>query len=110
MKRSLKFVVLGLVFATNLYADVPSFEIVFNDGVIKPQILKVPSDEKFQIVIKNEGKTAEEFHSDDLNRERILAPGKKAILALGPLKSGSYAYMAEFHANLASAQGQIVAE
>ena len=87
-----------------------SFELIFVDGVVKPQTLKVPAGEKFKIIVKNEGKTAEEFESIELNREKVIAPGKKTTVFLGPLKKGSYKFMGEFHMTMKSANGTIVAE
>ena len=86
------------------------FELTFKDGIVTPQQLKVPADKKFKIVVKNQGKTAEEFESLELNREKIVAPGKQITLFLGPLKKDTYTFMGEFHKDQASANGKIIAE
>lgn len=91
-------------------SDSLSYEIEFNDGVVKPQELKIPAGKKVKLIVKNIGKTAEEFESNELNREKIVAPGKSVTIFLGPLKKGSYKFFGEFHEKMETSKGQIIAE
>ena len=91
-----------------LAADLPVFNLVAKGGKLSPELLEVPVDQKFQLVVKNEGPGAEEFESTDLNREKVVPPGKTISLYLGPLKAGSYVYFGDFHPD--TARGKIVAK
>ena len=67
-----------------------------------------PAGLKLKVGIDNQGATAEEFESAELNREKIIAPKSKASVWIGPLKPGKYPFIGEF--NQATAQGVIIAE
>ncbi len=111
MKNLLAKTLISFTLATTIMADsIPEFELTFNDGIITPQTLKIPAEAKFKLIVKNIGTVAEEFESAVLNREKLIAPGKKAVIFLGPLKKNSYSFIAEFHADKKSAHGTIVAE
>ena len=56
----------------------------------------------------NQDSTPEEFESHDLNREKVVPPGAKATIYIGPLKPGRYKFFGEYHE--ATAKGVIVAE
>ena len=68
----------------------------------------MPANIKFRLLIKNEGPAAAEFESDELRKEKVLAPGASSFLIFQPLKPGSYGFFDEFHR--ATAQGRIVAK
>jgi high-affinity iron transporter len=50
-----------------------------------PNHLQVPANVKFQVMVKNNDDTADEFESVDLNREKLVAPGQTITVFLGPL-------------------------
>jgi hypothetical protein len=70
--------------------------------------LVVPAGQRFKLEVHNTDDTADEFESTDLNREKLVAPGGKATLTLGPLDAGSYRFFGDFHSD--TAQGIIEAK
>ena len=80
--------------------------LTVNDGKFTPEEITGPANAKFKLVIKNEGKEAEEFESVELNREKVVAPGKSVTIFLGPLKPGAYGFFGEFHQ--ATAKGTLI--
>lgn len=84
------------------------FNLVIKDHRFEPQELTVPAGRKVKVWVDNQDKTPEEFESYDLNREKIIAGGKKVPIFIGPLKPGTYKYFGEFHQN--TAQGLIIAK
>lgn len=89
-------------------ADLPTYNLTAKAGKFDPELIQVPAGQKFQLVVKNDGPGAEEFESTDLNREKVVPPGKTLTLFLGPLKEGSYVYFGDFHPD--TARGKIVAK
>lgn len=82
------------------------FTIIIKDHKFNPETITVPADQKVKLIIDNQDKTPEEFESYELNREKIISGGKKGIVFIGPLKSGTYPFFGEF--NMDTAKGQIV--
>jgi len=73
-----------------------------------PSEVKVKAGTKLTLTVKNEDKTAEEFESHDLNREKLIRGGGTATIKLPALKPGRYEFFGEFHPD--TARGWIVAE
>ncbi len=82
--------------------------LVIKDGRFNPETIEVPAGKKIRLEILNQGTAAEEFESSDLNREKLIRPGAKATISIGPLKPGTYRFFGEF--NPKTAQGVIVAK
>lgn len=89
-------------------ADTPEFSLNIKDHKFTPEELKIPKDTKVKLVITNQDATPEEFESYELNREKIISAGGKAVIFVGPLKPGKYPFFGEF--NQATAKGAIIAE
>lgn len=89
-------------------AEILTHTINIYNHRFEPSELKVPSGIKIKLIIVNKDSTAEEFESFELNREKIIAGNSKAIIFIGPLKSGIYPFFGEF--NMSTAQGRIIAE
>ena len=89
-------------------ADLPRFKLTAKDGRFSPETIEVPAGKKFRLVVTNEGPGPEEFESHELNREKVIPPGKTAEIIIGPLKPGTYSFFGEFHPK--TAKGQIVAK
>jgi plastocyanin len=102
----LAFAIAALTATSVFAADLPTFNLTAKDGKFMPELIQVPVGQKIQLVVKNEGPGAEEFESTDLNREKVVPPGKTITLFLGPLKEGSYVYFGDFHPD--TARGKIV--
>ena len=57
-------------------------------------------------MIKNEDATPEEFESHALNREKIIPGNSEGVVFVGPLDTGEYPFVGEFHED--SAQGKLI--
>jgi len=84
------------------------FAMAIRDHRFEPAEIRVPANQKIKLVVHNQDSTPEEFESHALNREKVIAPGAKASLFLGPLKPGRYPFIGEFHEK--TARGVIIAE
>ncbi|MES2771321.1 MAG: cupredoxin domain-containing protein [Pseudomonadota bacterium] len=89
-------------------ADLPTFRLLIKAGHFIPARLEVPANTKFRLLIKNEGPGAEEFESNQLKKEKVLAPGVESFLIFQPLKPGTYPFIGEFHPE--TAKGEMVAK
>lgn len=98
---------LSILSGTVLAADLPTLRLTIRDGRFQPETLEVPANTKFRLLIKNEGPGPEEFESQALNKEKVLAEGVESFLILQPLKPGSYPFFGEFHPK--TAQGRLLA-
>ncbi|MCB6183173.1 cupredoxin domain-containing protein [Leeia sp. TBRC 13508] len=110
MKKLLVAVLLSGLAAVAHAEDAQVYKLDIKDGVLTPQKLEVPADKAFKIEVKNSGKTAAEFESIPLKKEKVIAPGATSIIAIKALKAGEYKFVDEFHENQPTAQGKIVAK
>lgn len=94
--------------APSLAADMPTFNLLIRAGRFVPEVIEVPANTKFRLLIKNEGPGAEEFESIELRKEKVLAPGASSFLIFMPLKPGAYKFFGDFHPN--TAQGRFIAK
>ena len=85
-----------------------TYTIVIKEHRFEPAQLKIPAGQKIKLIIDNQDPTPEEFESYELNREKVVAGGKKIVIYLGPLKPGTYKYFGDFHPK--TSQGVIVAQ
>jgi hypothetical protein len=90
-------------------ADTAPLVITFNDGVITPQRVEVPKGKAVTVTVRNIGKTGAEFESKRLHVEKPVGPGAEIKVELRSLPAGEYEFVDEFHENLATAHGVIVA-
>ena len=82
--------------------------LVIKNHRFEPAELKVPANQRIKLTVHNQDATPEEFESHALNREKVIPGNSKAVIFIGPLKPGRYAFVGEF--NEATAQGVVVAE
>lgn len=114
MKPASLFVALGIALMPLSLGQVSAaepdvtVEIVLRDHRFDPAEVRVPAGRAVKLVVRNEDKAAEEFESRDLNRERVIKGGTTAIMQVGPLKPGRYAFFGEF--NPKTARGTLIAE
>ena len=107
--RSLAFSLLSVsLLAGGALAAEPEVLLVIKNYKFEPAELKVPVGQRVKLVVHNQDGTPEAFESHDLNREKIVPPGAKATIFIGPLKPGRYTFVGEYHE--ASAKGVVVAE
>ncbi len=105
---------LALSIAACLPATLPAavaddgFKLVIQDHRFQPPELIVPAGKKLKLVVENRDATPEEFESQALNREKVIAGKATATLFIGPLKPGRYPFVGEY--NEATAKGVIVAQ
>ncbi len=102
---------LGLVMmlvCSAVFAAKPVFELEIKNHLFEPSTLKIPANTKIKLMVYNRDRTPEEFESYELNREKVILGGQKAVIFIGPLEPGRYPYFGEF--NPKTAQGEIVAE
>lgn len=110
MKAFISFGLLSLLAASPVMAEEPGLNpsLVIKDGRFSPETVEVLAGKKFRLEIHNQGTAAEEFESSDLNREKLISPGAKTAISIGPLKPGTYRFFGEF--NPKTAQGVIIAK
>ena len=85
-----------------------SFILTFKNNKLEPAELKVPAGKDFKLTVKNADQTPEEFESEDLKLEKVIAGGAEAEFTIKALEAGRYEVFGEFHEDTAT--GHIVAE
>jgi heme/copper-type cytochrome/quinol oxidase subunit 2 len=101
------FVLLSLC-SLSAFAAENEVALVIRDHRFEPAEIRIPAGQKVKLVIHNQDTTPEEFESHELNREKLIAPGAKTTIYIGPLKAGSYPFFGEF--NEKTARGTVLAE
>ena len=104
MKRL--FCILCLLFSAPLFAAEAEYKLVIKDHKFTPEEIFIPAGKKVKIRIQNMDETPEEFHSDDLKREKVVLGKKTGFVLIGPLAPGRYTFMGEFHES--TAKGAVV--
>ena len=94
--------------ALSVWAADNEFALTIRDHRFEPAELRVPANRKIKLVVHNQDGTPEEFESHELNREKVIPPGAKANIFVGPLKPGRYPFFCEF--NEKTARGVLIAE
>ena len=87
--------------------NTPEFALTIKNHRFVPAELKVPANQRVRLVIENQDATPEEFESHSLNREKLVPPGAKVSVFIGPLQPGRYEFYGEYHED--TAKGVIVA-
>jgi heme/copper-type cytochrome/quinol oxidase subunit 2 len=104
----LLFVLLTSVVCLSSFAADNELSLVIRDHRFEPTELRVPSNQKVKLIVHNQDASPEEFESHELNREKVIAPGAKSTIFVGPLKPGRYQFYGEF--NKETARGVLIAE
>jgi plastocyanin len=100
---------LALVLSSSpAFAADPEVALAIKDHRFIPAEIRVPAGQKVKLIVHNQDATPEEFESFSLNREKVIAPGAKASIYIGPLKAGQYPFIGEF--NQGTAKGVVIAE
>ena len=89
-------------------AEGEPFVMTFKDNKLEPAELQVPAGAEFKLVVKNADQTPEEFESEDLKVEKVIAGGSEAEFTIKALEPGRYEVFGEFHED--TAKGHIVAK
>ena len=106
MKKFLTFFTSLSLLSFNALAAEKEFLVQIKDHKFQPEVIEVPANEKFTLVIENLDKTLEEFESNDLKKEKLVGGGKKITIAISPLKAGEYKFFGDFHQK--TAQGKVI--
>lgn len=101
------FLALLVAAAAPAAAERPSYPLRIDPTGFTPAELHVPAGQKIVLQITNAGTGPAEFESTDLNREKVIPPGDRVIVYVGPLRPGTYAFFDDFHPRL---RGRIVAK
>ena len=75
--------------------------LVIRDHKFAPAEVNVPARKKIKLIIENQDATAEEFESDELNREKVIPPKGQVTIFVGPLEPGRYPFFGDFHKDTA---------
>jgi plastocyanin len=73
-----------------------------------PAEIRIPAGQRVRLLVLNKDDTPEEFESTVLGIEKLVPPGSRATIFVGPLKPGRYPFTGEFHQS--TAQGAVIAE
>ncbi|MEI2387056.1 cupredoxin domain-containing protein [Breoghania sp. JC706] len=90
--------------------EMKTFDMELKDGVITPQKLEVEAGTTFKIIVRNTGTTAAEFESLRLRKEKVVGPGVTSFVVIRRLSPGTYKFYDEFHMDMESANGVIIAK
>lgn len=89
-------------------AQAASYTLTLKNHRFTPSEIKVPANKRVQVTVINDDATPEEFDSDALKVEKVLAGKTKGIVRIGPLKRGRYPFIGEYHED--TAKGVVIAE
>lgn len=103
-----KLLILITLVAANALAADQDLIVVIRNHKFEPAEVRVPAGQKIKLIVHNQDNTPEEFESHELNREKVIAPGAKANIFIGPLQPGRYPFFGEFHEQ--TARGTVIAE
>jgi plastocyanin len=109
MKLFVSIAALSFV-AVSAMAATDEFTLTIQNHAFEPKEIRLPAGKKIKLLVVNKDATPAEFESKPLGREKIIAGKSTAIVNLGPLKPGRYAFVEEYHENNAAAQGTIIVE
>lgn len=73
-----------------------------------PEEVKAPAGKRLKLSVYNGDDVIEEFESIELNREKLVPPGKTVNIPLAPLEAGKYNFYGEFHQD--TAKGILIVE
>lgn len=83
-------------------------KITIRDSRFDPQEMKIKAGKKIKLIVTNSDKSAAEFESIDLDREKVVPPGKTITILLPKLQPGTYEFFDHFHPK--TPKGKIVVE
>jgi Cupredoxin-like domain len=77
--------------------DAVPLSIAIKDHRFDPAEVHAPAGKPIAITIKNLGSIAAEFESDVLHVEKVVPPGREAVVRVRPLEPGRYNFFDDFH-------------
>jgi heme/copper-type cytochrome/quinol oxidase subunit 2 len=95
------FIVLASLFvlsASAVCADEPvTVTIAIKDHRFEPAEVHAPAGKPIAVAIKNLDSIAAEFESEVLHVEKVIPPGREAVVRVRPLEPGRYNFFDDFH-------------
>ena len=89
---------LFLANADKVSADEPvSIAITIKDHKFDPAEVHAPARKPIALSVKNLDAIAAEFESDALHVEKVVPPGREAVVRVRPLEPGRYNFFDDFH-------------
>lgn len=85
-----------------------SVQTTIKDHRFSPAEIRVPANKPLVIVVRNLDPTPEEFESQTLRVEKVVAGNSEITIKVRPLVPGRYRFYGDF--NQATANGALVAE
>jgi len=98
----------AMAFAVAGPACADEFKVTLKDHRFTPSTIKVKAGTTNVIILSNEDATADEFDSESLKVEKVVAGKTTGKVRLRPLAPGRYPFMGEYHAK--TAQGVVIAQ
>jgi len=86
----------------------PPIPLLLKEHRFTPAEITVKANQAFALEVTNADGVADEFDSDSLKREKVIAGGQKGVVRVGPLAPGRYPFMGEYHAK--TAQGAVIVQ
>jgi len=102
------FVLSAVLPLPEIQAATPEIVLEIRNHLFQPDTIRIPANTKVKLVIFNRDPTPEEFESYELNREKVIMGGRKAVVFIGPLAAGEYPFFGEF--NPQTALGKVIVE
>ena len=100
--------ILTWVAMPTLAQDAITIDIVIKDHKFQPAEPRAPAGKPIVLRVKNQDPTAEEFESNSLKVEKVIAGNSEALIRIRPLAPGRYTFFGEYHED--TAQGALIAE
>jgi hypothetical protein len=90
-------------------ADTPApIDLTVKDHKFDPAEIHVKAGQPVVINMHNQDPTAEEFDSEALGVEKVIAGGRSGLVRIHPLEPGRYPFIGEYHSD--TAKGVVIAE
>jgi heme/copper-type cytochrome/quinol oxidase subunit 2 len=74
-----------------------TISITIKDHQFDPAEVHAPAGKALSIAVKNLDSIAAEFESDALHVEKVIPPGREAVVRVRPLEPGRYNFFDDFH-------------
>lgn len=100
--------IVGLLYVGAAPARADDYVLTIKEHKFTPAEIKVPANQRVTITVVNEDATPEEFESNPMKVEKVIAGKSKGVVRIGPLKPGRYPFIGEY--NEATAKGVVIAE
>ena len=89
---------LFFAYAGTVSADEPvAIAITIKDHKFDPAEVHAPAGKPIALSVKNLDAIAAEFESDALHVEKVVPPGREAVVRVRPLEPGRYNFFDDFH-------------